>query len=132
MCLLLCLNVCFTFWQCPMACRILVPCCCCLVTQSCLTLCNPMDCMTCQIPLPGIPQARILHWVAISCSRRSSCPRDQTNVSCKSPALQADSLPLSHQGSPLNSCPSAVEAQSLKCWTAREVPAYTLDTISVC
>ena len=40
----------------------------------------------------GIIQARILEWVAISSSRRSSLPRDQTT----SPALLADSLPLSH------------------------------------
>ncbi|KAG5213536.1 hypothetical protein JEQ12_009322 [Ovis aries] len=30
----------------------------------------------------GIPQARILEWVAISYSRGSSCPRDRTWVSC--------------------------------------------------
>ena len=35
----------------------------------------------------GILQTRILQWVAISFSRRSSQPRDQTFVSCKSPAL---------------------------------------------
>ena len=30
----------------------------------------------------GILQARILEWVAMSCSRGSSCPRDQTHISC--------------------------------------------------
>ena len=30
----------------------------------------------------GIFQARILEWIAISLSRGSSCPRDQTHVSC--------------------------------------------------
>ena len=40
----------------------------------------------------GIPQARILEWVAISFSRGSSQPRDQIFVSC----IQVDSLPLSH------------------------------------
>ena len=30
----------------------------------------------------GISQARILEWVAISFSRESSRPRDQTQVSC--------------------------------------------------
>ena len=40
-----------------------------------------------QAPLSmRILQARILEWVAISCSRRSSQPRDQTHVS-SSPAL---------------------------------------------
>ena len=36
-----------------------------------------------QVPLSmGILQARILEWVAISSSRGSSPPRDQTYVSC--------------------------------------------------
>ena len=43
--------------------------------------------------------ARILEWVAISSSRGSSQSRDQTRISFPSPALQADSLPPSHQGS---------------------------------
>ena len=51
------------------------------VTQSCPTLCDPMDCS-----LPGsiheIFQARILECVAISFSRGSSRPRDRTRVSC--------------------------------------------------
>ena len=34
------------------------------VTQSCLTLCNPMDCSLTRF-LHGIFQARILEWVAI-------------------------------------------------------------------
>ena len=37
------------------------------VTQSCLTLCNPMDYTVC-----GILQARILEWVAFLFSRGSS------------------------------------------------------------
>ena len=49
-----------------------------LVTQLYLFLCDPMD-----YSLPGssvqeIFQARILEWVAISSSRGSSQPRDQT------------------------------------------------------
>ena len=43
-------------------------------------------------------QARILEWVAIPFSRGSSRPRDLPIAA--SPALQADSLPLSHLGSP--------------------------------
>ena len=45
------------------------------VTQSCLSLCNPMD-----YTVHGILQARILEWVAISFSRGSSQPRDRTQV----------------------------------------------------
>ena len=51
------------------------------VAQSCPTLCDPMDCS-----LPGSSvhrtfQARVLEWVAFSFSRRSSRPRDRTQVS---------------------------------------------------
>ena len=46
------------------------------VAQSCLTLCDPMDCI-----VHGILQARILEWVAIPFPRGSSQPRDQTQVS---------------------------------------------------
>ena len=41
------------------------------VAQSCLTLCNHMDCNLPGSFVHGIFQARILEWVAISCSRRS-------------------------------------------------------------
>ena len=46
------------------------------VTQSYLTLCNPMPGSS----IHGIFQARVLEWVAISFSRGSSPPRDQTQV----------------------------------------------------
>ena len=49
---------------------------------SCLTLCNPMDCSPPGSFIHGIFQARILKWVAISFPRRSSRPRDRTQVSC--------------------------------------------------
>ena len=53
----------------------------CLVTQSCLTLCNPWP-VARQAPLSmGILQARILEWVAMSSSRGSYQPRDRTQVS---------------------------------------------------
>ena len=50
--------------------------------QSCLTLCNPVDCSLPGFSIHGIFQARILEWVAISFSRGSSRPRNQTRVSC--------------------------------------------------
>ena len=46
------------------------------VAQLCPTLCDPMDCSLPGSSLYGIFQARILEWVAISFSRRSSQPRD--------------------------------------------------------
>ena len=57
-------------------------CVCVLVAQSCLTLCDPMDCSLLGSSLHGIIQAGILEWVAISFSRGSSWLRDQTQVSC--------------------------------------------------
>ena len=52
------------------------------VAQSCQTLCYSMDCSLPGSYVRGIPQARILEWVAISSARGSSPPRDQTWVSC--------------------------------------------------
>ena len=43
--------------------------------------CNPMDCSPPGSSVHGISQARILEWVAISLSKGSSWPRDQTHVS---------------------------------------------------
>ena len=51
------------------------------VTQSCPTLCDPVDCSPPGSSIHGILQARILEWVAISFFRRSSWPKDQTQIS---------------------------------------------------
>ena len=51
------------------------------VAQSCPTLCDPMDCSPPGSSVHGIFQAWILEWVAISFSRGSSWPRDQTLIS---------------------------------------------------
>ena len=53
-----------------------------LVTQSPPTLCDPMDRSPPGSSVHGIPQARILEWVAMHFSRGSSQPRDWTLVSC--------------------------------------------------
>ena len=45
---------------------------CVLVAQSCLTLCDPMDCSPPGSSVHGILQARILEWVAIPFSRGPS------------------------------------------------------------
>ena len=57
----------------------------------------------------GILQARIVEWVAFPFSRRSSQPRDQTQVS----TLQEDSLPAEPQGKPKN---TGVGSLSLLQW----------------
>ena len=51
------------------------------VTQSCPTLCNPMDYSLPGSSVHGIFQARTLEWTAISFSRGSSQPRNRTQVS---------------------------------------------------
>ena len=56
--------------------------CLCLVAESCLTLCDPMDCSPPSSSVVGIIQLRTLEWVAISFSRVSSQPRNQTGVFC--------------------------------------------------
>ena len=75
----------------------LFSCNCCLVTQLCPTVCNPMDCSPPGSSVHGILQARILVWDAMPSSRESSRIRDQTHISC---IRKVGSLSLSHQKSP--------------------------------
>ena len=62
------------------------------VTQSCPTLCDPMD-----YTVHGILQS--MEWLPIAFSRVSSQPRDWTQISL---TLQADSLPAGPPGKPNN------------------------------
>ena len=57
-----------------------------------------MDCRPPGSSVHGILQARILEWVTMLFSSRSSPARDQT----RSPTLQANSLPAEPQGMPKN------------------------------
>ena len=67
--------------------------------QSCLTLCDPMDCSPPGSFVHRILQARILEWVAMPSPGDLPDPGIEP-VSPVAPAMQADSLPLSHRGSP--------------------------------
>ena len=49
--------------------------------QSSPPLRDPMECIPPGSSVHGIFQARILEWIAISFSRRSSRPRDRTRIS---------------------------------------------------
>ena len=82
----------------------------------------------------GIFQARILEWIAISSSRGSSWPRDQTHNSLCLPHWQADSLPLCHLGSHRISCLSirysisshiVILAEALQVGKVNSYPAST-------
>ena len=69
-----------------------------LCSQLCLTLCDPKDCSPPGSSVHGILKARMLEWVAISSSRGTSPPRDQTcmsSVSCIAGGLFTTK---SHQG----------------------------------
>ena len=68
-----------------------------LVAQSCLTLCDSMDYSLPGSSVHGILQARVLEWVAIPSSRRSSQPGTEPG----SPALQADFFPSEPPGKPI-------------------------------
>ena len=74
------------------------------VAQLYLTLSHPMG-----YTVHGILQARILEWVAFPFSRRSSQPRDRTQVS----HISVDSLPAEPQGKPKN---TGVGSLSLLRW----------------
>ena len=57
-------------------------CCCCLVTKSCPALWDSVDCSPPGSSVHGISQVRILECIAISFSKGSSWPGDQTRLSC--------------------------------------------------
>ena len=54
----------------------------CSITQSCPTLCKPMNWSLPGFSVSGISQTRILEWVAISFSRESCQTRDGTLIPC--------------------------------------------------
>ena len=56
----------------------------CLVAQSCLTPCDPMDCSPPGSSVHGIFQARILEWAAVSFFRVYFWSCDWTHISCYS------------------------------------------------
>ena len=74
------------------------------VTQSCLTLCDPVD-----YSVHGILQARILKWVAFPFSSGSSQPRDRTQVS--------------HIAGRFFTSWATREAQ--ECWSGQPIPSPT-------
>ena len=73
---------------------------CAKLLQSCLTLCNPMDCTLPGSSVHGFLQARILEWVAFILSRGFSWPRDQTCISYISCIGRRVLYLYSHLGSP--------------------------------
>ena len=66
------------------------------VTHSGLTLCDPMDCSPRGSSVRGLFQARTLEWLPFPPPGDLPDP----GIEPGSPALQADSLPLSHREAP--------------------------------
>ena len=98
-------------------------CVCVLVTQSCPTLCDPMDCGLPVSSVHGILRARTLEWVAISYSWGSSPHRNQTQVSFITGRFftvraSREALPPgSHQGRPeFSHILNALEVPCLLSW----------------
>ena len=86
------------------------------VTQSCPTLCDPMDCSLLGSSVHGILQTRILEWVAVPFSRGSSHSRDRTQV----PLIAGRFLPSEPPEKPKNTgvgnqwiCPTQESNQGL-------------------
>ena len=76
-----------------------------LVTESCPTLCGPVNYSPPSSSIHGISQARILEWAAISFFRGSSRPRDQTHISCITGrffTIEPPGKPLEKQNLPLH------------------------------
>ena len=85
---------------------------------SCVQLfCDPMNCSPSGSSVHGTSHARILEQVAISFSRGSSRPRDGTRL-LHLLDWHADSLPLSHLGSP------HTQYSSLKLMAEKHSPSY--------
>ena len=86
----------------------------CLVTQSCLTLCDPMDCSPPGSSVHGILQARILEWVVVPSSRGLFTSQRSNPCLLMSPALAGRffttstmweaRLPLKRCSQPLMTC----------------------------
>ena len=71
-----------------------------LVAQSCLILCDPMDC-SCQVPL-SMEFSRQEYWNGLPFPFPGDLP--DPGIESRSPTLQVDSLPSEaskHQGSPM-------------------------------
>ena len=81
------------------------------VTQLCASLCDPMDCSLPGSCVHGISQERILKWVAML-SPRGILLTQGWNLYLLH--WQADSSPLSHQGSPRILIPKCLRASNCR------------------
>ena len=96
-CVCLCVCVCVCPCVCVCLCMCVCVCLCGLVAQSCLTLCNPMDCSLQGSSVHGTLQSRVL--TVLHSLLQGNIPDSEIKPeSFVSPALQADSLPFEPPG----------------------------------
>ena len=91
-----CLFFVILSWQNP-ARVLIIKFCCCLVIKSCLTLCDPMDGSLPVSSARGFPRRE--YWSELPFPSPGDLP--DPGIKLVSPAWQADSLPLSQVGSPI-------------------------------
>ena len=84
---------------------------CVLVTQSCLTPCDPMDCSP--PALLSIESCKQEYWSGLSFPSPGDLP--DPGIKTRSPVLQADSLPSESQGSPVESLQVLYHIVSFTC-----------------
>ena len=92
--------------------------------QLCPTLCDPRHCTLLDFSVHENSQA-ILEWVAISFSKESSQPRDQTWLSCVSCTDRQILYLLSHLGSPMEAEPLPEKHKPVLSRTGHNTQAFT-------
>ena len=99
--------------------------------QSCLSLCNRMDCSPPGSSVHRIFQARILEWVAMPSSRESSQLRDGTHISYVSCVGRQVLYHWSHLGSPFRCIilPSSSYQVHPPLWSSAKLPSFRLSTL---
>ena len=85
-----------------------------LVAQSCLTLCDPMDCVAHQAPL-SIEFSRQEHWSGLPLPSPGDLP--DPGIKPESPRLQVDSLPSEVPGKPIHWSTAAAAKSHQSCPT---------------
>ena len=98
------------------------------VTQSCLTLCDPMECSPPGFSVHVILQAGILEWVAMFSFRGSFQPRDWP-ASPVSSALASGFLTIELPGKPKNDLPKSLLSTAIPrawCWSLCRLLSWTL------
>ena len=93
--------------------------CCHFVAQSCLTLYDPLDCSPPGSSVHGF--SRQEYWSGLPFPPPGDLP--DPGIEPESPALQVDSLPLSHQGSPVKGSTAARNRSTLS-WIIYWAPGY--------